>query len=451
MMPRSEGVSSYALVGVVITIMCIGCAAITGRGAQRTEASVNSEEQQIRLALEQWKQAPEQDTRGMAPRTSFNFARAAVQVTGSAAVVEPVYALTGWGLGVFSFSLRKKDDQWVFKSWRHVGEGVIETALPDLDPGYLPLLNRWMEANLGWVQKTLRENPPNGGDQILRRHALCMLDEPLHIRSAPALEPVKQFIRSNVDLAISQIRTERVAAGATIWKFYNHGWVVRTANHTWAHDIYEGPEGLITGDQIDAILDKVEVLFLSHWHGDHSSPRVMKRARDKGIPVLVTPWPAEGGYADYIRSEMTDANGSLDWLTVVQPGSSGEIRGLQYHAFPGHQDQLLNNAYAVTVDGMTILQMGDQWNLDDFVWIDSVKTRQRTDILLPNVWTAQMKRVLAGVAPRVVVPGHENEIGHSFEHREPYDQAYEVLAPAECQWHVMAWGERLHVEPAPQQ
>ncbi|HPC46226.1 MAG TPA: hypothetical protein PLJ50_13885, partial [Candidatus Latescibacteria bacterium] len=252
-MPRSVGVSSYALVGVVITIVCIGCAAITGRGAQRTEAPVNSEEQQIRLALEQWKQAPEQDTRGMAPRTSFNFARAAVQVTGSAAVVEPVYALTGWGLGVFSFSLRKKDDQWVFESWRHVGEGVIETALPDLDPGYLPLLNRWMEANLGWVQKTLRENPPNGGDQMLRRHALCMLDEPLHIRSAPALEPVKRFIRSNVDLAISQIRTERVAAGATIWKFYNHGWVVRTANHTWAHDIYEGPEGLITGDQIDAI------------------------------------------------------------------------------------------------------------------------------------------------------------------------------------------------------
>ncbi len=445
-MPRWEGVSSYALVGVAITIMCIECAAITGRGAQRTEAPVNSEEQQIRLALEQWKQAPEQDTRGMAPRTSFNFARAAVQVTGSAAVVEPVYALTGWGLGVFSFSLRKKDDQWVFESWRHVGEGVIETALPDLDPGYLPLLNRWMEANLGWVQKTLRKNPPNGGDQMLRRHALCMLDEPLHIRSA--LEPVKQFIRSNVDLAISQIRTERVAAGATIWKFYNHGWVVRTANHTWAHDIYEGPEGLITGDQIDAILDKVEVLFLSHWHGDHSSPRVMKRARDKGIPVLVTPWPAEGGYADYIRSEMTDANGSLDWLTVVQPGSSGEILELQYHAFPGHQDQLLNNAYAVTVDGMTILQMGDQWNLDDFVWIDSVKTRQRTDILLPNVWTAQMKRVLVGVSPRVVVPGHENEIGHSFEHREPYDQSYEVLAPAECQWHVMTWGERVHVEPA---
>lgn len=307
-----------------------------------------------------------------------------------------------------------------------------------------------MTANLDWVRKTLWSNPPNGGDSMLRRNALCMLDEPLHIRSAPSLEPVQHFLRANVDTAIAQMRSERVPDGATIWKLYNHGWVVKTANHCWAHDIYEGPGGIISEPQIDAILDEIEVLLLSHWHGDHCAPIVMKRARDRGIPVLVPPWSTEAGYERYMKTEMADGNGSLDWLTVVRPNTSGEVRELRYRAYPGHQDNMLNNAYAVSADGMTIMQMGDQWNLDDFAWIDNVKTQQRVDVLLPNVWTAQMKRVLEGVTPRVVVPGHENEIGHSFEHREPYDQTFEVLANAECEWHVMTWGERLHVEPTVQ-
>ena len=54
-----------------------------------------------------------------------------------------------------------------------------------------------------------------------------------------------------------------------------------------------------------------------------------------------------------------------------------------------------------------------------------------------------MDRVVSGVRPALVIPGHENELGHMFEHREPYDQAYEKMRKLECDWRVVTWGERF--------
>jgi len=101
--------------------------------------------------------------------------------------------------------------------------------------------------------------------------------------------------------------------------------------------------------------------------------------------------------------------------------------------------------YAVTADGMTFLQTGDQSNRDDFAWIDRVKDDRTVDVLLPNIWTDDLPRMIRGVRPRVLIPGHENKLGHNFEHREPYAQAFEKLeGERNVEWHVLAWGERVH-------
>ena len=330
---------------------------------------------------------------------------------------------------------QREAEGWRIVAQETLHEGPIEGGLPGLGDVYVELLERWARANLQWIHRTLEEHPPNGGNRIARRHALAALDEPLHLRSAPQLEAVGRFLRERIDRALTQMRSEAVREGASVWKLYNHGWVVRTARHGWGFDISPGVgKTAMADEQIDGLLDQVEVLSCSHRHGDHTDPRVIARAVEKGIPVLVPP-PAE------------ESSPEIDGATVIEPGARGTVRGMSYHAYPGHQDALANNVFLVSMDGTTLMQTGDQHNREDFAWIDAVAEECAVDVLLPNVWTLDLPRMLAGVRPRLVVPGHENELGHLFEHREPYDQAFEKLAGAECEWHVMTWGERVHVEP----
>jgi len=320
------------------------------------------------------------------------------------------------------------------------GEVPVERTLDGLGPEYVALLERWSGTALGWIDSVLVANPPDGGDRRMRRTAHLMLDEPLHLVSAPLLQSVRRFRHDRIDRAIEQMRTEQVTEGVTIWKLYNHGWVVRTANHTWVHDFYAGLEPMaLTGEQVDAVLGHADALFCSHWHRDHSSQPVIERALELDVPVFVSP-SAGGRHRAWTEGETG--------ITVVEPGDRGEVGGLTYHAYPGHQGQTLNDVFVVTADGITTMQTGDQSNDDDFeAWIDSVDVEYDVDVLLPNVWTTDMNRVLRGVNPRVVIPGHENELGHNFEHREPYAQAYEKLERLETiGWHVMAWGERVHIE-----
>ncbi len=276
-----------------------------------------------------------------------------------------------------------------------------------------------------------------------------MLDEPLHLRSAPELRSVEQFLRTRIDNAIQQMRAESVEQGLTLWKLYNHGWVVKTPRHAWAYDLYEGwGRASMSERQIDAILAQVQALFCSHWHGDHTSVMVLKRALALNKPVFVSPGP-EGEWGAPLQAEIF--NGLTDavekrGITVVEPDSSGEAGdGVIFYAYPGHQGRLENNVFAVSADGLCVVHTGDQFSEEDFAWIDKAAEHRAVDVLLPNVWTLDLPRMIRGFSLRVVVPGHENELGHAFEHREPYDQAYELLNEESVRWHVMAWGERLHV------
>ncbi len=382
-------------------------------------------------------------------------AGARIAVGGDSAVAEGIVVLMKWGAFEWSYELKREDAGWRLLWMEPGGRVAAETVLPGLGKPYVELMERWAGTALGWVDSVLAANPPNGGDRQMRLTALKMLDEPLHLVSAPTLKPVQSFFRSNIDTAIAQMTSEVVTDGATLWKLYNHGFVVKTPNRCWAHDVVEGSGGIaMTDEQIDAILGQVEALFCSHWHSDHTSINLVKKALARGIPVLVAPLP-EGGSGDWILQELdsvADSEGSAE-ATVVEPGADGEVGGLGYHAYPGHQRTQLNNVFVVSADHMTIMQTGDQSSDDDFAaWIDSVHTERQIDVFLPNVWTKDIRRFIAGVRPRVAIPGHEVELGHRFELRHPYDKSIaefsEHVGTQGVEWHVMAWGERVHVSAA---
>jgi L-ascorbate metabolism protein UlaG (beta-lactamase superfamily) len=372
-----------------------------------------------------------------------------VSVDGDSASVSPITALTPFTGEQVELLLRKEASGWRITDLVYSNEVPAESLLPGLGQAYVARTDAWAGEILTWIQKTLWENPPNGGDRILRMQALGALDEPLHLRSATMLPSVKSFLYKNIDRAIAQMQSEKVTEGATIWKLYNHGFVVRTAEHTWAYDLYDGPEPLsMSESQMDAIVDQVDALFCSHWHRDHTARRPIQRATLKQKPVLVTALP-DSHWRDQLDADWANGGyGDTKYIQILEHGASGVANGVPYRAYPGHQGlTFLNHVFAIESAGMTFIQTGDQYNDADFEWIDRIGDERKVDVLMPNVWTKDFKRMVEGVRPRYVIPGHENELGHNFEHREPYSQAFEWLGQVEPDFYVMAWGERVHIVP----
>jgi hypothetical protein len=79
-------------------------------------------------------------------------------------------------------------------------------------------------------------------------------------------------------------------------------------------------------------------------------------------------------------------------------------------------------------------------------------------VILPNCWTTDIARAVRGFDPELVITGHENEMGHTIDHREPYWLTYQRqtgsdrsggsrLVGYDKPLLVMTWGESYHYLP----
>ena len=377
---------------------------------------------------------------------TMNADQAVVRVAGDSAFAEPVFYVTVSDARVYRLAFRRAmTTDGSCADTKQTGVRPIEMVYPELGAAAVQRNEAWSDDMFRWVRAQLRADPPQNGNPRKRMQALHTLDEPLHLRSSHLLHSTRRFLREGADEAIASFRDEQVTEGATIWQIYNQGWIVKTASHAWGHDLYAGPDSAsLTDEQIDALVEPLDALFISHWHGDHASVRVLARATAKGVPVLIPPVPS-GGWGEYIRRDIEQIG---EGATVIEGGAEGEVSGLRYRACPGHQDDLENNCFAVTADGMTILHTGDQRQDADTTWIAHVGDEITVDVLLPHLETIYEDYVFEGIRPRWVLPGHLVELGHGFDGRLPYDRAYDIVIPLRgIDWRVLAWGEHVHIPP----
>ena len=115
-----------------------------------------------------------------------------------------------------------------------------------------------------------------------------------------------------------------------------------------------------------------------------------------------------------------------------------------------------NNVYLVkTPEGITLSHLGDQINEGDFMidyeWIDKVAENYQVDIMMPSGWTTDIFRIVKGFNPKLVMPGHELELGHTVWDRLPFwgddkylELTYKELKTSKYPVLVMLWGESVH-------
>jgi L-ascorbate metabolism protein UlaG (beta-lactamase superfamily) len=299
--------------------------------------------------------------------------------------------------------------------------------------------DEWIERSLQWVDDMLAKNPPGREEHPVRRAALIRLDDILHIESAPGKRVVQSWYAKRMAEAARRIAVGPPVAGARITKLYNHTFFVQTRAVAFVYDLVPGPPRMpdfaMSAETLGVLAEVADAHFISHWHDDHASTQAAEVFLAKGKPVL--------GPEDIWREKPELRKKLISPPRAVKP--LRKIGKLEYVALPGHQGaDVINNCNLVrTPEGLTFLQTGDQSNDQDFAWIDSLHKEYAVDVLFPNCWTPSPLRLLEGVKPKLVIPGHENEMAHVVAHREDWTQTYNRFHGAAALVAPMAWGESL--------
>jgi L-ascorbate metabolism protein UlaG (beta-lactamase superfamily) len=310
---------------------------------------------------------------------------------------------------------------------------------------------RQAQVSLASASDLLAKYPPGIGASVERRGALTILDQLLHDEEAGRRPAVQEFFHARIRQALGQIKTTRVLQGATLWKLYDHAFVLRTSTVTLAFDLTRagsaGVEGFVVAEKIiRELVEQCDVLFVSHLHKDHADEEVARLFLAQGKPVIapVGVWAGREFHpkVTHLRRE----SGSIQTLAL----RAGRPE-LKVTVFPGHQRVVENNVVLVTTaEGLRICHTGDQNEPKDHGWIDQIGAAQETDILLVNCWSPDLARLIRGSKARIVIPGHENELGHVVLHREPYWLTADRLTAFEPVNAVfMTWGEKFSYERAP--
>ena len=317
----------------------------------------------------------------------------------------------------------------------------------DID-GYI---NQQAKVTLGLADDVLNSYPPSLKEPIERKMALLMIDNVLHEEKAAHRPAVQNFLQKRIGKAVEEIRAEQVKEGAVIWKLYNHAFVVKTRSVTIGFDIQRGfsaNEGYVLNKElIQSLLNEIDILFISHIHGDHADGWVAEQLLLQSKPVVAP--PDVFTVLPFYSKILHPARKAHEIQEVSLPAKGLTLKIVNY---PGHQgEKILNDVTLVfTPEGMSFIHTGDQSNLADFDWIDKVGDHFPVDVAMVNSWSVYPGQRLAhGFRPKLIIPGHENEMGHTIDHREPFWLNYLRLGdPAIFPWLQMAWGEKFYYLPA---
>ncbi len=331
---------------------------------------------------------------------------------------------------------------------------------PHLDEKGDAYMNRQAATFLAEAARTLRQFPPQHPEPRERYLGLLLLDSVLHDPPAARRPPVQTFFRDRIKTAIAEMEATQVENGAQIWKLYNMGFVVRTKTVTLAFDLVSGrtagsPEFELSTNVMTRLARQCDVLFISHRHRDHAEEPVAQLFLAQGKPVVAPPQV----FADRpIHDSLTHLKRTAHVTQSLRvQGGKQELKVVVY---PGHQMAAVENnvPLVITPEGLSFAHLGDQINEGDFMvdyeWLDEVGKHHRVDVLMPPCWTNELFRIAKGFNPRLILPGHENELGHPVDDRVPFwgDAEFLQLTNPELKRSnyrtiTMTWGESIRYVP----
>lgn len=293
------------------------------------------------------------------------------------------------------------------------------------------------KATFQLVKELLKESSPSPALSIQRKSALMHLDWIYHDPRLDQSPQIRHFLSEQIRSVIEDL-DQPVKKGVKIYKLYNHAFIAKSATVTIAFDMTRAGQGerknMISDELMDSLVQKCDVLFVSHRHGDHADMGVAELfiKHQKNVIVPTGLWENKSEFITHLRSEEI-----LKKEITLSNGKKINVK-----VMPGHQDEVPNNVYIVnTPENINIAHTGDEWNKEKDQWIATVKDHTVVDILLVHCWAMPLENIINGFNPKLVITGHENEIVHSIDHREPYWLNYRRMKKVKQPIVYMTWGE----------
>ncbi len=279
--------------------------------------------------------------------------------------------------------------------------------------------------------------PPSTEFSFPRKQALLLFDAVAHNTFYDKTAHLKDFAASRAGKVLADLG-KPMGRGVRLYKIYNDGFIVRSREITFAVDL-NGRAGSILPDEVmQSLVDYCSGLFITHNHSDHYDMNVVNMFKAQGKPI-------------YAIDEFRPDDAEIIHCYPPVPGKSLDIdallggKSMKVKIFPGHQGELQDNNYVFYLpNGKTVAHIGDQFLDKDMEWIDNVHKEVDIDVLIMECWINQEPRAIAGYAPKLIISGHEDEMGHTIDHREAFwltyykmEEVYKVKTP----YVIMGWGE----------
>lgn len=282
---------------------------------------------------------------------------------------------------------------------------------------------------------------------VERRNALYLIDAITHY-PPPHDECLKQMFIDRYKKVIASVQETQVKSGVVIWNIYNMSYVIKTPEITIGIDLTRLPPSLRVDGKEEAykslaqeLVKSCDILFISHIHNDHADLFVAEEFISQNKPVIsnLDIFKNEDIFDQIIH---LSANGRRTKFSLEESGVE-----LELGIYPGHQaisaDAAVDNNFTLITlpNDITIAHSGDQSWEDDFVWIDTIHEDVEIDVLMVNTWTLWPDRLVSGLQPKVILPGHINEMEHSISSRIPYWKSYQSWQNNESKVIHLFWGE----------
>jgi hypothetical protein len=219
---------------------------------------------------------------------------------------------------------------------------------------------------------------------------------------------------------------------------YNMGFVVKSPKATIAFDIHPGwvfhtPMTCAQQRRLAGLLDAA---FVSHWHPDHLSRRVLGRMNAAGKALVFSP------------TFVMELRGDNVMRLRNTGGEPAKVADLDVWCYPGWQSWFArNNIYVVDTGGAIVMHQGENTMRRPY---DDIARRHKINVLLAKS-REDLDRSVNGVKPDLLITSHEHELMHVWRPNRNFGRSFSQLdkmgvappwVPGTMQARVLSWGEQ---------
>jgi L-ascorbate metabolism protein UlaG (beta-lactamase superfamily) len=328
------------------------------------------------------------------------------------------------------------------------------------------------------IQSTGPENTSETRLAVLHDFDEFIKTKFIDLNSAQDYQEVYMLLKTRIDRAIKEINETSVPPGELkLWYIYNMGIIAKTSNATIGFDL----AGTYVYPSLADLGGYVDMLLISHAHGDHFDKNVIMNAEKHGTAIIIpdgkvrvdhsglTPFlikdPGGVNMLDAITQLGIDTTG---W-TAIKPNETITMKGVSVTAFSGEHRSPSESApvediydtpvdwYYVNLSGFGLLHTGDGFlfdNIPDF-------SVMRVDVYFIHYTDGLTCEMFYKMVPNasMMIPLHLHELGHGryiFDYGmfnnalDQFDHGYLTLnfvqpKPTLMRYIPMMWGESLEL------